>query len=368
MTTTKEILFKPSKLGKLEASNKLAVAPMTRVSANEDGTVGPLMKEYYEGYADGGFGLIITEGLYTDKLYSQGYRKQPGISSVKQANSWRPIVESVQQKGAIIIAQLMHAGALSQYNPFANTAMAPSEVQPLGEQMPFYYGDGPYRLPKSLTTSDIKEVVEGFVSSSLLAKQAGFNGVEIHGANGYLLDQFLTQYTNLRTDEYGGVLVNRLRIFKEVIKSVRQSVGKDFIVGMRLSQKKVNDLDYEWPEGESAAETTFKLMRECGVDYIHTTEPVLSEPAFEGSASLASLAKRISGLPIIANGGVVEPQLAINVIGNGNADFVSIGKAALANQDWPNLVKRSEDTNMFDFAMLAPIADLENSKRYLKNM
>lgn len=367
MTSNTSELFEPSKIGAVTVRNKLAVAPMSRVSALEDGVTGPLMKAYYEDYAQGGFGIIITEGLYTDEHYSQGYYKQPGIATNEQAASWQPILEAVHNQHAVIIAQLMHAGALSQHNRFTANTQAPSAVKPKGQQMSFYYGTGDYRLPEALTVDEIKKVVRGFVDSALNAKSAGFDGVEIHGANGYLLDQFLTDYTNQREDEYGGSLTNRLRIFKEIIEAVRTAVGDEFIVGVRVSQKKVNDTEHLWHDGEKAAEQIFSLIKDSGADYIHTAEPVASEPAFPGSASLASLAKKYSGLPIIANGGIQDSLQATNVLENAQADFVSLGKVALANPDWPNLLKKGERLKSFEFAMLAPIADLANAKSYFSS-
>ncbi|NRA21448.1 MAG: NADH:flavin oxidoreductase [Oceanospirillaceae bacterium] len=366
MTTINAILFKPSKIANTVINNRLAVAPMTRVSAEPDGKVGPLMKGYYENYAIGGFGLIITEGLYTDQLHSQAYLNQPGIATPAQADSWKPIIAAVHHQGAVLIAQLMHAGALSQYNHFSKPSIAPSAVQPKGEQMPAYHGEGAYKLPQAMTEQNIEEAVQGFVDAALRAKKAGFAGVEIHGANGYLLDQFLTEYTNQREDSYGGSLDNRLRIYQQILTAVRESVGESFIVGVRFSQKKVNDSQYVWAGGEEAAKSTFAMIKECGADYIHTTEPLLNNAAFGEGESLASLAKKYSGLPIIANGGVSDPQLATDVLESGQADFVALGTIALSNQDWPNLVKNSSIIKGFNFSMLSPLADLENAQRFNK--
>jgi len=361
--TNKHIkLFETLQIGTKTLRNRLAVAPMTRVSGEEDGTVGPLMQEYYENFAEGGFGLIVTEGLYTDEHYSQCYYRQPGIATGKQSESWKPVVKSVQDKGAILIAQLMHAGSLSQFNAYTDISAGPSAVQPMGEQMPFYYGEGNYKVPIAMSQQDINDVISGFVQAAELAKSAGFDGVEIHGANGYLLDQFLTNYSNQRTDRYGGDITGRLQIYQDVIEAVRQAVGSDFIVGVRFSQKKVNDTNHVWSEGELAAEKVFALMRKCQVDYIHTTEPVLNDPAFEQSASLASLAKKYSGLPVIANGGVIKPDLALSVIENRETDVVALGRAALANPDWPTAVRNGAPLKDFDYATLAPIANLESAK------
>jgi 2,4-dienoyl-CoA reductase-like NADH-dependent reductase (Old Yellow Enzyme family) len=364
MSTKHSALFESSLIGDLRISNKLAVAPMTRVSGEKDGTVGPLMKDYYKHFATGGFGLIITEGLYTDQLYSQGYLDQPGIATREQALSWGPVIEEVHANGGVIIAQLMHAGALSQFNRFVRTTKGPSAVQPLGEQMPFYHGHGPYPVPQAMTQQDIDDVIKGFADAAVLAKMAGFDGVEIHGANGYLLDQFFTDYTNKRDDQYGGSIDGRLRIYKEVAEAVRAAVGESFVVGVRFSQKKVNDNVHLWAEGEEAAKQAFVLMSYCGVDYIHTTEPVLDDAAFVGSVSLAELAKKYSGLPVIANGGVAGPEHANVVLQSEQADFVALGKIALANQDWPAVVKAQGTLKEFDFTMLSPIANLSSANRY----
>src|SRR5690606_12462388 len=148
--------------------------------------------------------LVITEGTYTDAAYAQGYLFQPGIVTVAHREGWKPIVDAVHAEGAKIVLQLMHAGALSQGNPHRDHTAGPSPVQPKGEMLRDYRGSGPWPVPKEMTQEDIAEVIEGFAASAVAAKEAGFDGVEVHGANGYLLDQFLTTYTNLRTDQYGG--------------------------------------------------------------------------------------------------------------------------------------------------------------------
>jgi len=359
-------IFSNHKIGKKTLKNRLAVAPMSRVSANEDGTTGELMKEYYQSFAQGGFGLIITEGLYTDKHYSQGYKFQPGLTDTAQVNSWQEITSTVHKSGGVIFAQLMHAGALSQYNKYTGHGVGPSAVKPLGKEMTFYYGEGEYSTPKVMNKEDIDNVIKGFVSAAKLAKRAGFDGVEIHGANGYLLDQFITVYTNERIDEYGGSLVNRLRIYEEIITSVRAAVGDDFVIGIRFSQSKVNDTAYKWPEKEEDAKYTFESAKKFGVDYIHTTEFIAKEPAFEEGLSLAELAKKYGEVPVIANGGVNNESDANLLINANQADIISLGKIALANQNWPNLVQNKQKLDEFSFDMFSPIADLKTANAFFK--
>ncbi|WDE10612.1 NADH:flavin oxidoreductase [Thalassomonas haliotis] len=368
MTLEHSALFSPTKIGAFTLKNRLAIAPMTRVSADKSGFMTTEMAQYYRAFSETGFGLIITEGLYTDKSYSQTYRNQPGLSDIKQANSWQPLINSLNSSNTLLIAQLMHGGALSQYNKYQDNTRAPSPVRPLGQQMSFYYGQGQYPLPEQMTTQDIKEVIDGFVSAALNAQSAGFHGVEIHGANGYLLDQFLTPYTNRRSDLYGGPLENRLRLYREILQAVRAAVGENFILGVRFSQKKVNDNEHIWPEAIEAAWQTFIMAKNCKVDYIHTTEPQASAPAFADSPSLAALAKHYSGLPVIANGGINNGEQALDVLGRQQADVIAIGRAALANPNWLQAVKSGQALNDFDYEIFKPIANLESARRYFDSL
>jgi 2,4-dienoyl-CoA reductase-like NADH-dependent reductase (Old Yellow Enzyme family) len=239
--------LEPLQLGKLDLPNRLTVAPMTRTSAGADGVPTAEMAEYYAAFAAGGFGLVVTEGIYPDLLYSQGYLNQPGLATEAQTAGWAEVTSQVHSSGGRIVAQLMHAGAISQGNAHSEITVGPSAVQPLGEMMPAYGGSGPWPVPKELTPADLDRVVDGFVAAALNALRAGFDGVEVHAANGYLLDQFLTDYTNQRTDSYGGSVSNRIRLTARVTAAIASAVPADFLVGVRLSQTKVNDLVYRWP-------------------------------------------------------------------------------------------------------------------------
>lgn len=223
-------------VGNLKLKNRFALAPMTRVSATEQGCATQAMARYYERFAKGGFGLIITEGSYTDRSFSQGYPFQPGLIDDEQALAWRATTDAVHRHGGAVIAQIMHAGALSQANRFVNKAAGPSAIRPKGEQMAFYYGEGRYRVPRAMSDKDIAEAIDGFARATRRAVgAAGFDGVEIHGANGYLLDQFLTDYTNQRTDQWGGNVYQRLRLTLDVIAEVKKAAGQA-PVGVRVSQ------------------------------------------------------------------------------------------------------------------------------------
>lgn len=304
-----ESLFRPTSIAGVNLTNRVALAPMSRVSATAEGLPTDRMGAYYRAFADGGFGLLITEGLYIDDQTSQGYYFQPGISNSAQVAAWKPVVDGVHASGAKFFTQLMHAGSQSQGNRHTTTTSAPSAVRPHGEQLSMYRGSGPYQMPEAMTAEQIDQVRTAFVDAAKLARDAGFDGVELHGANGYLLDAFLTDYMNTRTDGYGGNVANRVRLAAEVAADVAAAVGGDIAVGIRISQGKVSDNHHRWPGREDDAATIFGTLAGAGVDYLHTTEYRALAPAFDDSSStLAELAKRHSGLPIIANGHLDDPR------------------------------------------------------------
>lgn len=345
-------------------SNRLAVAPMTRVTATAHGLPTPAMRDYYARFAAGGFGLVITEGLYTDQAWSQGYRNQPGMADDAQARGWREITQRMEQGGALMFAQLMHAGALSQGNRFRSDTVGPSAVTPAGKQMTFYYGTGGYATPAAMTSVQIAEVIDGFVQSATRAvRTGGFHGIEIHGANGYLLDQFLGSHTNLRTDEWGGDIHARMRLIVAVVTAVKAAVGGAVPVGVRISQGKVNDFTSKWPGAEADAEAIFGAVARAGADFIHVTEFEAWQPAFAGGAhSLIALARRHApGVTIIANGSLHSIARAGEALAAG-ADIVAVGRAALANPDLPRRWRSGADTRAFDSAILGPIADIKDSE------
>ncbi len=357
-------LFEALAIGRMALRNRLAVAPMTRVSATAGGCATGPMARYYGAFAEGGFGLVITEGIYTDKAYSQGYQYQPGLSDDVQRDAWATVIDAVHKGGARMVAQLMHAGALSQGNPHRDDSVGPSAVRPKGQQMAFYRGEGDYPLPRSMAGDEIAEAIRGFADAAARAKHAGFDGVEIHGANGYLLDQFLTEGTNLRNDRYGGDVERRLRLIVEVAQAVRAAVGPEFTVGLRISQGKVNDFTHKWRDAENEAALIFGTLAKLPIDYVHTTEFEAWKSAFGDGASLAALAMRHAGVSVIANGSLQDPARAADLIGSGQADIVSLGRGALTHPDWPARLLRGAPLDEFDREILFPIADLANEDRH----
>lgn len=341
--------------------NRFAVAPMTRVSATADGRATDEMRSYYQRFAKGGFGLLITEGLYTDKAWSQGYIHQPGLSDEAQALSWRPVVEAVHQHGGLIFAQIMHSGALSYANDYREDTVGPSAVRPTGTQSEAYYGKDEFPTPRAMTDEEIADAIDGFAASAQRAIEvAGFDGIELHGANGYLIDQFLTDFSNERTDRWGGSTEDRVEFLLAVFRAVRAAIGDAVPLGARISQGKVNDYHHKWRGRDEDAKIIFGALAEAGADFIHVTEFEAWQPAFEGGGeSLAALAHRFApDVPIIANGSLHDLARAKEMIEQGIA-LVAFGRGALANPDLPRRAEGRIDLAEFDPGILAPVANIK---------
>jgi len=367
MKTQFESLFNPLKLNSKTLKNRYVVAPMTRTSATADGIPTDEMVTYYECFARGGFGMIVTEGTYTDDQFSRTNFYQPGLVNEAQLKGWQNVVNAVKKHGSIVICQLMHAGALSQYH---QQTIAPSAIQPVGQKMPEAGGgDGLYPLPSAASAEDLAAIKIGFVNAARYAKEAGFDGVEIHAANGYLFDQFITEYTNKRKDKYGGVMENRVRILAEVFTAIRLLTGNDFIIGIRFSEGKVNNLSYRWKGGVETAKELFKEVAKMRPDYIHIAAEGgqwARECAYPDGSSSNSIAREITGATVIANGGLHNTDLALNLLSDNHAHLVAIGRAAIANPDLPQLIKTERQIRPFNNSMIKPSVSLSNTKAYLR--
>jgi 2,4-dienoyl-CoA reductase-like NADH-dependent reductase (Old Yellow Enzyme family) len=349
-------LFDDVEIGSLTLDNRLGLAPMTRTSAHPDGRATDQMASYYANFADGGFSLLITEGTYPE-LRSKGYNNQPGLATDADTDSWRPVVDAVHDNGATIISQLMHAGPLTQADE--GEAIGPSAVTPKGEQLPIYGGEGKYDTPRELSVDELDETRDSFAAAAERAVDAGFDGVEIHGANGYILDTFLTRHLNNRTDAYGGSPEARARFPMEVLDAVLDATPEDFAVGIRLSQTKVNDDEHRW----NAEEAETYLTSFDAADYVHVTDPDITTPAFpETEKTLAELAVEYAEPPVIANGGLGDPADARDTVRAG-ADLITLATSALANPDWPARVASDQPLAEFDFeATLLPKATINDSE------
>lgn len=357
--------FEPFQLGSYLLPNRFIVAPMTRVSATSAGVPTGAMADYYEAFAKGGFAAIISEGIYTDSIASICNPNQPGIDTDQQLRGWQKITNRVKKYPTVFIAQLMHAGALSQV--LTNT-LAPSAIRPIGKPSSSSGGLPAFALPKEMTLEDIKSTINGYVKAAQNAAKAGFDGIEIHGANGYLPDQFLTSYTNQRTDQYGGSVENRFQFMAELIAAVRKAVPRDFMVGLRLSEGKVNNLAYRWEEGAEMARAVFAEVKKAVPDYLHIAAEGGGwerECGYADGSSSTGIARQMLDCPVIANGGLHDLALAHRILTEELGDLLAIGRYAIANPDFPKKIWHNEPQVPFEKGMINPSVSLANTQFFL---
>ena len=324
MTTQTETLFRPGQAGAIPVANRVFMAPMTRSRADRAGVPAELAVEYYRQRA--GAGLIVTEATQVSPQ-GQGYPLTPGIHSEEQVAAWRRITEAVHGAGGRIALQLWHVGRISHpaLQPEGGLPVAPSAIAPEGQSMT-YEGMQPFVTPRALETDEVPGIVAQFQHGAELAKQAGFDGVEVHAANGYLIDQFLRDGTNQRTDRYGGAIENRLRFLLEVTEAVTGVWGPDR-VGVRLSPlnpfNSMTDSDPASHFGRAVA-----ALNGLGLAYLHLVEP---GPGAEGQDILTRIRASWTGF-YVANGGYT-PDTAALALASGHADAIAFGKPFISNPD-----------------------------------
>jgi N-ethylmaleimide reductase len=330
---TQPTLFSPIRVGALDLANRIVMAPLTRNRARpQDDTPHALHVEYYTQRAT--VGLIITEASQITPE-GKGYAWTPGIHSPAQIAGWRAVTDAVHAKGGKIVIQLWHVGRVSHTSlqPGGQPPVAPSAIAAKTRTF-----DGtaflPTSTPRALDLAEIPRVVADYAQATRNAREAGFDGVEIHAANGYLIDQFLRDGSNTRTDAYGGSVENRARLLTEVIAAVTAAWDADH-VGIRLSPfSNANGVT------DSDPVTTFAhavdVVNAAGLAYLHMVEGQTggSRDLPEGQ-DIAALRARFTG-PYIANNGYTRP-LALDAVASGRADLVAFGKAFIAN---PDLVER----------------------------
>lgn len=348
--TQNNALFRPFSLGRLQLKNRIVMAPMTR-NLSPDNVPNDNNLAYYRRRAEGGTGLIITEGTCINHIAANGYHDVPYFWGEERLAAWQRIVDAVHDAGSSIVPQLWHCGGMRR-----------AGVMPEGD-VNGYTPSGmnvPGKVNRHvMSEQDIQDVIGAFVQGARDAQALGFDGVEIHGAHGYLLDQFLWEGTNQRTDGYGGSIENRVRFVCEVIAACRDAVGPEFPIFLRLSQWKQQDFTARLVDNAQDLERMLLPLSEAGVDVFHCSQRRFWEPEFEGSdLNLAGWARRITGKPSITVGSVglnadfipapgeatfkeAEPASLDELLlrlGNDEFDLVAVGRAMLANSDWADRV------------------------------
>lgn len=338
-------LFKPYTMGSLTLANRIVMAPLTRSRAATGDVPTPLMAVYYAQRASAG--LIISEASQISPQ-GKGYIQTPGIYSAEQIAGWKRVTDAVHAKGGKIVIQLWHVGRISHPALQEGGALpvAPSAVTPNGW---VFTGQGKEDMvtPRALELAELPGIVADYKRAAQNAKAAGFDGVEIHAANGYLLDQFLRDKTNLRTDIYGGSIENRTRLLLEVTDAILEVWGKDR-VGVRLSPiSTANDIDDSNPEPLFTHAVQQLAKRDIG--FLHIVEGMTGGPRTPGRPTDFDLDKlrRLFPNTYIANNGYTR-ELAIEVRAQNRADLIAFGKNFISNPDLVERLRRNAPLNALD--------------------
>jgi N-ethylmaleimide reductase len=299
-----------------------------------------MMVTYYVQRASAG--LIVSEGTQISPL-GQGYQDTPGIYTAEQRDGWRGVTVAVHEAGGRIIAQLWHVGRVSHSYYHGRTPVAPSAVAPAGRKAYTPQGLVPYETPHALTTAEVRGVVEEYRHAAGVAREAGFDGVEIHGANGYLVDQFLQSGTNHRTDEYGGPAENRARFLLEVVDALTSVWGSER-VGVRLSPGgTTNGIQDDNPE--ETYTYAARRLDALGLMYLHVVEaPVGTSGPDDRQLCATELVRPVYRGPLISTGGYTI-ETAERALEKGSADLIGFGRLFIANPDLPERVRVGAELN-----------------------
>ena len=336
-------LFTPAKIGNCEIPNRLIVPAMVMNLCTEDGMITECYIKYIEEKAKGGWGMVITED-YAVNENAKGYKFIPGLYNDEQIKGNKKLTETVHKYDTKLFCQMYHPGRQSKHDVNGGVQpMAPSAIKD-----PFCMD-----LPREMTVEEIHQIVKDFGSTAKRAKESGFDGIEIHAAHGYLISSFLSPFTNKRVDEYGGCFENRTRILDEIYACIRENVGDDFPVQVRISAN-------EYLLGGRTEADTYELARhldELGVDAIHISNgmyaspiirqiiaPMYTEHAF--NMDTAEQVKKLVSCPVIVTNRINDTKMADTILEMGKADFIGMGRGSLADPHLPNKAKAGQFENI----------------------
>ncbi|MFE5032271.1 NADH:flavin oxidoreductase [Streptomyces sp. NPDC056683] len=363
-----EILSRPVALNGLTVPNRIVMAPMTR-QFSPGGVPGEDVVSYYARRAAAGVGLIVTEGTYVGHDSAGGSSRVPRFHGEEQLAGWAKVAEGVHAAGGTIVPQLWHIGMVRKQGQ-APVADAPA-VGPSGIRLDGTEGEG-----RAMTAQDLDDVIRAFAEAAAAAERIGFDGVELHGAHGYLLDQFLWAGTNRRTDAYGGDPVARTKFAAEIVAAVRDSVSPEFPVIFRYSQWKSDNYDARLAETPEELEAILTPLAAAGVDVFHASTRRYWVPEFDGSdLNLAGWTKKLTGRPTITVGSVgLDGDFIKAFAGEGSGtrgiddlldslerdeyDMVAVGRALLQDPEWAAkiLTGRTDELTSYDAAALKTLS------------
>ena len=326
-----DALFQPTRVGAIEVANRIVMAPLTRNRAVAGNVPSPLAVQYYRQRASAG--LIIAEATQVSPM-AQGYLATPGIHTPEQVAGWKRVTDAVHAEGGRIVLQIWHVGRVSHTSllPGGQAPQAPSAIRARTKT----YIEGGFAdvsEPRALQADEIAGIIADFAQAAANAREAGFDGVEVHGANGYLIDQFLRDGANHRTDQWGGSIENRTRFLFEVVSAVSARIGADR-VGLRLSPvTPANDIADSAPQ--ALFERAVERVAPLGLAYLHVIEGATGGPREVAPFDYDALRQRFAGAWMVNNG--YDRQMAIDAIAQDRADLVAFGRPFISS---PDLVRR----------------------------
>ena len=335
------MLFEPYKLKNLNLRNRVVMAPMTR-NQSPGGIPTSEVVAYYSRRAKAEVGLIITEGIEVSHEASSAYPNVPRLDTKEAREGWKRVVNGIKENGGSVIAQLWHCGG------FRKLGMQPNPEVP-GHTASGLVKPGK-KVAHEMTLEDIKQTINAYASDAKYCEEIGFDGVEIHGAHGYLIDNFFWEGTNIRDDSYGGSIEKRSQFVSEIIQAVRSNISQEFIVGLRFSQWKQHDFEAKLAHSTDDLKKVLLSPVESGLDYLHSSMRRFWESEFEGSEeNLAYWTKKISNIPTIGVGSVgldsdfidmsapskpASIDKAIDDISKEKYDLLAVGRALLSDHEW----------------------------------
>jgi 2,4-dienoyl-CoA reductase-like NADH-dependent reductase (Old Yellow Enzyme family) len=346
-----ETLFSPLRVAGMVVPNRIVMAPMTR-SRSPGGIHGPKAAAYYRRRAENGVGLIITEGTWIPHAGAADEDNVPFFYGEEALGEWGKILADVHAVGGRIMPQLWHVGlTIKPQGHLEERYCGPSG-------MAGGFGMLPEKLANPMIQSDIDAVIDAYAKAAATAYSMGFDGVELHGAHGYLIDQFLWDKTNLRQDRYGGSIERRSQFAAEIVAEIRKRTSRDFPISLRFSQWKGHDFNAKLVRTPQELERMLAPIVNAGVDMFDCSQRRFWEPEFTGSEmNLAGWTRKVTGIPAMTVGsvsldneliatqmgesaGVTRIDALLEMLGRGDFALVGVGRALIANPDWPRLVRQ----------------------------
>ncbi|TXT39696.1 MAG: NADH:flavin oxidoreductase/NADH oxidase [Comamonadaceae bacterium] len=340
------MLLTPFKTSSLQLNNRVVMSPLTRSRASQDNIPTALMAEYYGQRATAG--LIITEGT-SPSPSGLGYPRMPGLFNAAQVAGWKQVTDVVHSKGGKIVVQLMHTGRVSHLAnlPAGAEVLGPSADPCPGEMFTDTQGMQPHSTPRAMTQADIAATVDEYAQSAKLAIEAGFDGIELHAANGYLIEQFLNANVNQRTDGYGGSIEGRNRFALEIARATVAAIGADK-VGIRLSPHGVLGGTGTFPEVDAQYLALTEALSALELAYIHVLDhSALGTPPVP-EATKKALRAAFKGTFILAGG--FDHNSAKAALAEGRADLIAFGRPFIANPDWVARMRSGAAGNALDMS------------------